>query len=60
MLFNFDGKKLLNNILCQVVFLRRMTTIATDIPKMQKNNRMVGYWLFGCSGMVVGAVVLGN
>ena len=35
------------------------TTVATNVVGTNK-NKIIGLWLAGCSGMVVGAVVLGG
>lgn len=45
----------------QLNVLRGATTTAVRLCSnvSNKGNKAVGYWLLGCSGMVIGAVVLG-
>ncbi|RNA18525.1 cytochrome c oxidase assembly COX15 -like protein [Brachionus plicatilis] len=41
-------------------FTRKNTTVALNTNVTTANNRKIGLWLAGCSGMVAGAVVLGG
>jgi heme a synthase len=40
---------------------KRGTTIALNaVPAPVRSQKVVGYWLLGCGGMVFGAVILGG
>lgn len=49
----------INNCKNLLKFTRKNTTVTLN-SNVSVNNRKIGFWLAGCSGMVVGAVVLGG
>ena len=45
--------------IAKIGFKYNSTTVANNV-KIENSNKIVGYWLGGCSLMVAGAVVLGG